>query len=514
MEFTVINTAVIRSGRDDGYHNDLDATQTFEHLGCLDLSCSNILHMANFCLISSSNLTSLKLPVNRIEKICNLDSFTNLIELDLSHNHIKQIENLQGLVKLQRLILNHNPLTKIQNLDTQRDCLEMLDIGYCKITDYKFTLYLKKFTNLISLVVEGNPCQIEPIDSERTFILSIVQSLLVYNNKTITVEERKKTLDVHSQLITMLEKNDRKWKRMSVDEQLRLERMVDRKDAFLDRIPEGEDVDFNMSVFHNTTVEQVLKENGRYGIHNVYRTYADDFRRVVNEITEAAETSRGIRSQLVNEFHRELQQLINSGVDESRKCVSEFAEYKKRVKCDFPAGSDDGGNSKTNDDIACRRFDERTQATWLALMSHEDKLSRKIMKMIGELRNVLEKQIVEFKQLVKKRFCTLQRQQNIFLQFILEYAVSSVQSDDINNRISKVSQFTNDISQCMESQASQVERAELYITESASKWLDDIFEKLNSEEIQRNRRKISEIATFIRYQNEISKLTVLAVKKV
>jgi len=69
----------------------------------------------------------------------------------------------------------------------------------------------------------------------------------------------------------MLEKNDRKWKRISVDEQLRLERMVGRKDAFLDGIPEGEDVDFNLSVFRNKTVEQVLKENGRYGIHNVYR---------------------------------------------------------------------------------------------------------------------------------------------------------------------------------------------------------------------------------------------------
>lgn len=51
--------------------------------------------------------------------------------------------------------------------------------------------------------------------------------------------------------------------------------------------------------------------------------------------------------------------------------------------------------------------------------------------MIGELRDVLEKQIVEFKQLVNNRFCILQRQQNIFLQFILEYAVSSVQGDDV-----------------------------------------------------------------------------------
>ncbi|XP_060857092.1 uncharacterized protein LOC132934769 isoform X2 [Metopolophium dirhodum] len=466
MEFTVINSDVGRFSRDDDHHNDSDASSTrkFEDVGCLDLSCSNILHIANLCLISSTNLTSLKLPVNRIDKICNLDAYTNLVELDLSHNHIKQIENLQ-------------------------------------------TLYLRKFTNLISLIVEGNPCQTEPIYSERTFILSIVQSLLVYNNKTVTVEERKEALDTHSQLVAMLEKNDKKWKRMSVDEQLRLERLAGRKNAFLDGIPEGEDVDFNVNVFRNPTVEQVLMENSRYGIHNVYRGYADNFRRLITEITEAAETSRGIRARLVDEFHCDLRQLIDGGVDESRKCVSEFAEHKKRVKCELSAGTGDGVSPSTNADVACGRFGERMRVTWLTLMGHEDQLSRKITKMIGELRDVLEKQIVEFKQLVNNRFCMLQRQQNIFLQFILEYAVSSVQSDDINNRISRVSQFTNDISQCMESQASQVERAELYITKSASKWLDDVFDKLNSEEFQRNRRKISEIASFIRYQNETLKRT-------
>lgn len=44
-----------------------------------------------------------------------------------------------------------------------------------------------------------------------------------------------------------------------------------REDAFLDRIPEDEDVAFNVNIFHNSTVEQVLKENSRYGIHNAYR---------------------------------------------------------------------------------------------------------------------------------------------------------------------------------------------------------------------------------------------------
>lgn len=58
---------------------------------------------------------------------------------------------------------------------------------------------------------------------------------------------------------------------MAENEKLRLDRMEGRKDAFLDEIPEDEDVDFNVTIFQNMTVKQVLKENSRYGIHNAYR---------------------------------------------------------------------------------------------------------------------------------------------------------------------------------------------------------------------------------------------------
>lgn len=52
--------------------------------------------------------------------------------------------------------------------------------------------------------------------------------------------------------------------------------------------------------------------------------------------------------------------------------------------------------------------------------------------MIDELRSVLDQEISEFKQLVNNRFSVLQRQQNVFLQFVLEYAVCSAQSGDVS----------------------------------------------------------------------------------
>lgn len=58
-------------------------------------------------------------------------------------------------------------------------------------------IYLKQFPNLVSLTVEGNPFRTEPEDSERTFIVSIVQSLMVYNNKMVTADEKSKALGTY-----------------------------------------------------------------------------------------------------------------------------------------------------------------------------------------------------------------------------------------------------------------------------------------------------------------------------
>lgn len=75
-----------------------------------------------------------------------------------------------------------------------------------------------------------------------------------------------------SALVEILSKNEAKRKQLSEREKSRLDELANRTDAFLDRIPHDEDVEFNVSIFRNLTVEQVLSENRRFGIQNVYRT--------------------------------------------------------------------------------------------------------------------------------------------------------------------------------------------------------------------------------------------------
>lgn len=63
------------------------------------------------------------------------------------------------------------------------------------------------------------------------------------------------------------------------------------------------------------------------------------------------------------------------------RCVSRFAEYKKRLECDVEnSGSDDFRSEvvTASRTAAAERFDRRARTVWLALMGHEDELSRKI----------------------------------------------------------------------------------------------------------------------------------------
>ncbi|XP_025042163.1 dynein regulatory complex subunit 3 isoform X3 [Pelodiscus sinensis] len=120
----------------------------------LQLDFRNILKIDN--LWQFVNLTKLQLDNNIIEKIESLDSLVHLVWLDLSFNNIEVIEGLESLVKLQDLSLYNNRISKIENLDTLQE-LQVFSIGNNNITALENVVYLRKFKNLRTLNLTGNP---------------------------------------------------------------------------------------------------------------------------------------------------------------------------------------------------------------------------------------------------------------------------------------------------------------------------------------------------------------------
>uniref|UniRef100_A0A8C0BGQ6 Dynein regulatory complex subunit 3 n=1 Tax=Buteo japonicus TaxID=224669 RepID=A0A8C0BGQ6_9AVES len=102
------------------------------------------------------NLTKLQLDNNIIEKIEALESLVHLVWLDLSFNNIEVIEGLDTLVKLQDLSLYNNRISKIEHMDTLQE-LQIFSIGKNNLTTLEDVIYLRRFKNLRTLNLTGNP---------------------------------------------------------------------------------------------------------------------------------------------------------------------------------------------------------------------------------------------------------------------------------------------------------------------------------------------------------------------
>ncbi|NXE95020.1 DRC3 protein, partial [Menura novaehollandiae] len=146
----------------------------------LQLSFKSILQIDN--LWPLENLTKLQLDNNVIEKIEALESLVHLVWLDLSFNNIEVIEGLDTLVKLQDLSLYSNRISKIEHMDTLQE-LQIFSIGRNNLTNLEDVVYLRRFKNLRTLNLTGNPfCD----DEQYTlFVIAYLPNLVYLDFKLV-----------------------------------------------------------------------------------------------------------------------------------------------------------------------------------------------------------------------------------------------------------------------------------------------------------------------------------------
>ncbi|XP_053222173.1 dynein regulatory complex subunit 3 isoform X1 [Podarcis raffonei] len=161
----------------------------FKDVLALQLDFRNILKIDN--LWQFKNLTKLQLDNNIIEKIEALDTLVHLVWLDLSFNNIEVIEGLDALVKLQDLSLYNNRISKIENLDTLQE-LQVFSIGNNNIQTLENVIYLRKFQNLRTLNLTGNPvCENEVYSA---FIAAYLPDLVYLDFRLVDDNSREMAL--------------------------------------------------------------------------------------------------------------------------------------------------------------------------------------------------------------------------------------------------------------------------------------------------------------------------------
>uniref|UniRef100_A0A8C4UA26 Dynein regulatory complex subunit 3 n=1 Tax=Falco tinnunculus TaxID=100819 RepID=A0A8C4UA26_FALTI len=234
IEPNVIDDEMVQKAIEEQYPEDKRKLAerediNFKHVMELQLSFRNILQIDN--LWQFENLTKLQLDNNVIEKIEALDSLVHLVWLDLSFNNIEVIEGLDTLVKLQDLSLYNNRISKIEHMDMLQE-LQIFSIGKNNLTTLQDVIYLRRFKNLRTLNLIGNPlCD----DEQYTlFVVAHLPDLVYLDFRLVCDTMREVAVLKYQDLTELLESEEAQALAQLKEKQAKQKELEYHKTAFVE----------------------------------------------------------------------------------------------------------------------------------------------------------------------------------------------------------------------------------------------------------------------------------------
>uniref|UniRef100_A0A8C0JA87 Dynein regulatory complex subunit 3 n=1 Tax=Chelonoidis abingdonii TaxID=106734 RepID=A0A8C0JA87_CHEAB len=288
----------------------------------LQLDFRNILKIDN--LWQFVNLTKLQLDNNIIEKIEALDSLVHLIWLDLSFNNIEVIEGLEALVKLQDLSLYNNRISKIENLDTLQE-LQVFSIGNNNLTALENVVYLRKFKNLRTLNLTGNPvCENEQYSM---FIAAHLPDL-VYLDFRLVDENTRELADIKYQyVIDELKQGEAQALAKLVEEQAKQKELEHHKAAYVEYLN-------GPFLFESMYAEDTEAVKLAYlpGMADLLETYpSSKFVLICENLFAYGLKEHEKREAEVSTFYECLQEAIQDSQQQSTKIILDFENDSQGV---------------------------------------------------------------------------------------------------------------------------------------------------------------------------------------
>ncbi|KAM9222809.1 dynein regulatory complex subunit 3 [Leptosomus discolor] len=292
----------------------------FKDVTELQLSFSNILQIDN--LWQLENLTKLQLDNNIIEKIEGLESLVHLVWLDLSFNNIEVIEGLDTLVKLQDLSLYNNRISKIEHMDTLQE-LQIFSIGQNNLTTLEDVIYLRRFKNLRSLNLTGNPL----CDDEQylLFVVAHLPDLLYLDFKLVSDTTREGAVLKYQDLTAPLEQEEAQALAQLGEKQAKQKELEYHKTAFVEYLN-------GSFLFDNMYAEDTdaAKLASLPGVGDLLQAYPSRFVSVCEELFNYGLREYEKREAEVSEFYESLHEALTANQREGRKIIVDFENRNKR----------------------------------------------------------------------------------------------------------------------------------------------------------------------------------------
>ncbi|XP_074867079.1 dynein regulatory complex subunit 3 isoform X1 [Carettochelys insculpta] len=472
----------------------------------LQLDFRNILKIDN--LWRFVNLTKLQLDNNIIEKIEALDSLVHLVWLDLSFNNIEVIEGLEALVKLQDLSLYNNRISKVENLDTLQE-LQVFSIGNNNLTALENVVYLRKFKNLRTLNLSGNPvCENEQYS---LFIAAHLPDLVYLDFRLVDEKTRELAEIKYQYVIDELKQGEAQVLAKLEEDQAKQEELEHHKAAYVEYLN-------GPFLFESMYAEDTEAAKLAYlpGMADLLETYKSKFVLICENLFAYGLKQHEKRQAEVSTFYECLQEAVKDSQQQGTKIILDFEKNSQGVL--------DLIQNISNIEIAeskLVKYNEDIIQLSETLMTLEMQTVDQLEEIIKDFERNIADLVSTFIENVQGMMAQCRELENHHHEKLLEIAINTLEKivksefdeempDDVRLLFTDKDTIVNAVNASHDIHLLKIDNREDDIITKANSWSSLVIDEVHKNEISRNRNRVQEINQYIDHlQEELDNLESL-----
>ncbi|XP_067912054.1 dynein regulatory complex subunit 3 isoform X2 [Heterodontus francisci] len=464
----------------------------FKDVHHLQLDYRNILKIDN--LWQFKILTKLQLDNNVIEKIEGLNTLTNLVWLDLSFNNIEMIEGLDELVKLEDLSLYSNRISNIENMDLLVN-LQIFSIGKNHISNLETIIYLRRFKKLRTLNLAGNPvCE----DERYSMYIPAFLPNLMYLDFRLIDKTTEMALEMHrSAVANLVYHEDVAFKKLEKN-RLQEEELALHKAAYVEYL--------NGPGLFNTMFTEDLEARKLLllpGVPEFVEIYKVEFTDICQKLFEYGLKGYDNREKELEHFLECLGEAIEDNQQRGVKVIKEFEDKNKEHFNEIQHITESQVLESR-----IRYFREEIDQLWSKLMNLEMQLVDQLEESTREFERNISEMVSTYIENVQALIAQCRDLENHHNENMLEIAMSSYDKMGKNEGEEEMPEelralfidkdtVINTVNASHDLHLLKIDNQEDKMVTRANGWVTDMIEKLHTDEINRNRKRVLEIYTYV-----------------
>ncbi|XP_071271703.1 dynein regulatory complex subunit 3 [Salvelinus alpinus] len=461
----------------------------------LRLDYKNILKIDHLWQFTS--LTKLQLDNNIIEKIEGLGRLTNLKWLDLSFNNIEGIEGLDSLVKLEDLSLYNNRISVIENMDTLLN-LHVLSIGNNFLAQLENVIYLRKFKNLRTLNLAGNPICKE--DRYKIFVAAYLPELVYLDFRLLDEQTREQAFGKYQYAIEEMRHNEAQERRAMDARQEQEDELQLHRNAFVELLN-------GPYLFDSMYADDAEAAKLAYlpGVSVLLETYKSHLVALCVQVFEIGLAQRSRREDEVKSFFDCSREAVDDNQQRAAQIAADFEKARRQVMSEMQQATD-----TRLLEAQLNHCSEEINQLCDSLMTQELQLVDQLEDIMKDFERNISDMVAGFIEVVQGIFAQCRDLENHHHEKLLEIAVATLERvakneleedmpDDVRMLFVDKDTVINAVSASHDTHLLKIDNREDELMTRCNSWMSALMKSVQDEEVKRNRKRISEIHNYIDY---------------